>query len=111
MHILSCRSSLYSVPATADVLKTTALPFSLIVSPYARIAEGEYEPPIVDFGALGPIRCNRCKAYMSPNMQFVDAGRRFLCLMCKVTTEGNIQKRINKIHKSYYLDRKYYLSF
>lgn len=104
MHILSCRSSLYSVPATADVLKTTALPFSLIVSPYARIAEGEYEPPIVDFGALGPIRCNRCKAYMSPNMQFVDAGRRFLCLMCKVTTEGNIQKRINKIHKSYYLD-------
>ncbi|XP_046804519.1 protein transport protein Sec24C, partial [Lucilia cuprina] len=81
------RSSLYCVPATADLLKTTALPFSLIVSPYARIAEGEYEPPIVDFGALGPIRCNRCKAYMSPNMQFVDAGRRFQCLMCKVSTE------------------------
>ncbi|KAM7351700.1 COPII coat complex component secretory 24CD isoform 2-T2 [Cochliomyia hominivorax] len=81
------RSSLYCVPATNDLLKTTALPFSLIVSPYARIAEGEYEPPIVDFGALGPIRCNRCKAYMSPNMQFIDAGRRFQCLMCKVSTE------------------------
>ncbi|XP_061398380.1 protein transport protein Sec24C isoform X1 [Musca vetustissima] len=81
------RSSLYSVPATADTLKTTALPFSLIVSPYARIAEGEYEPPIVNFGELGPIRCNRCKAYMSPNMQFVDAGRRFQCLMCKGSTE------------------------
>ncbi|TMW54456.1 hypothetical protein DOY81_000448 [Sarcophaga bullata] len=81
------RSSLYCVPATADLLKTTALPFSLIISPFARIAEGEYEPPIVDFGTLGPIRCNRCKAYMSPNMQFVDAGRRFQCLMCKVTTE------------------------
>lgn len=81
------RSSLYCIPSTADLLKTTALPFALIISPYARMAEGEYEPPIVDFGVLGPIRCNRCKAYMSPNMQFVDAGRRFQCLMCKVSTE------------------------
>ncbi|XP_037927400.1 protein transport protein Sec24C isoform X2 [Teleopsis dalmanni] len=81
------RSSMYSVPATADTLKTTALPFTLIVSPYAHVNEGEYEPPIVDCGSLGPIRCNRCKAYMSPNMQFLDGGRRFQCLMCKVTTE------------------------
>lgn len=82
------RSSLYCIPASADLLKTTALPLTLVVSPYARAVEGEYEPPIVDFGELGPIRCNRCKAYMSPNMQFVDAGRRFQCLMCKVSTEG-----------------------
>ncbi|XP_017465930.1 PREDICTED: protein transport protein Sec24C isoform X2 [Rhagoletis zephyria] len=81
------RSSLYCIPATSDLLKTTALPFTLLVSPMARTVEGEYEPPIVNFGELGPIRCNRCKAYMSPNMQFVDAGRRFQCLMCKVTTE------------------------
>ncbi|XP_067625844.1 uncharacterized protein [Eurosta solidaginis] len=45
----------------------------------ARMVEGEYEPPIANFGEMGPIRCNRCKA----NMQFVDAGRRFQCLMCK----------------------------
>nr|XP_014086954.1 protein transport protein Sec24C [Bactrocera oleae] len=81
------RSSLYCIPATADLLKTTALPLTLLVSPMARTIEGEYEPQIVNFGELGPIRCNRCKAYMSPNMQFVDAGRRFQCLMCKVTTE------------------------
>lgn len=81
------RSSLYCVPATADLLKTTAIPFTLIVSPFARTVGGEYEPPIVDFGELGPIRCKRCKAYMSPNMQFIDAGRRFQCLMCKVSTE------------------------
>ena len=81
---------MYCIPATADLLKTTALPLTLLVSPMARTIEGEYEPQIVNFGELGPIRCNRCKAYMSPNMQFVDAGRRFQCLMCKVTTEGNI---------------------
>lgn len=81
---------MYCVPSTSDLLKTTALPFSLIVSPYAKTVEGEYDAPIVDFGELGPIRCNRCKAYMSPNMQFIDAGRRFHCLMCKVSTEGKL---------------------
>ncbi|XP_033150703.1 protein transport protein Sec24C, partial [Drosophila busckii] len=87
------RSSLYCVPNTGDLLKTTALPLTLNISPLARLEEGEMEPPIVNFGDMGPIRCNRCKAYMSPNMQFVDAGRRFQCMMCKVTTE---------VHPDYY---------
>ncbi|XP_030556615.1 protein transport protein Sec24C isoform X2 [Drosophila novamexicana] len=87
------RSSLYCIPNTGDLLKTTALPLTLNISPLARIGQGEMEPPIVNFGDMGPIRCNRCKAYMSPNMQFVDAGRRFQCLMCKVTTE---------VHPDYY---------
>ncbi|XP_067618656.1 protein transport protein Sec24C-like isoform X2 [Eurosta solidaginis] len=71
------RSSLYCIPATADLLKITALSSTLAVSPMARTVEGEYEPPIVNFGELGAIRCNRCKAHM----QLVDAGRRFQCLM------------------------------
>lgn len=82
------RSSMYTVPATADMMKQTAVPFSLIVSPFAKTLDGEIVPPIVDFGAIGPIRCIRCKSYMSPNMQFIDAGRRFYCLLCKATTEG-----------------------
>jgi len=41
----------------------------------------------VDLGAVGPVRCIRCKAYMSPLMQFIDGGRRFQCLLCKATTE------------------------
>ncbi|XP_067616636.1 protein transport protein Sec24C-like isoform X2 [Eurosta solidaginis] len=77
------RSSLYYIPATADLLKTTALSITLTVSPMARTVEGEYGPPIVNFGELGAIRCNRCKA----QYQLVDAGRRFQCLMCKVTRE------------------------
>lgn len=55
----------------------------------AKVAEGEYEPPIVDMGEIGPVRCIRCKAYMSPFMQFIDAGRRFQCMFCKAMTEGN----------------------
>ncbi|XP_067616003.1 protein transport protein Sec24C-like [Eurosta solidaginis] len=92
------RSSLYCIPATADLLNTTALSITLTVSPMARTVEGEYEPPIVNFGELGAIRCNRCKA-------LVDAGRRFQCLMCKVTRDvptayfqhlGHTGQRVNK---------------
>lgn len=82
------RSTMYNVPATPDMMKQTSVPFSLIISPFAKTAEGEIAPPIVDFGELGPIRCVRCKAYMSPNMQFLDAGRRFRCALCKATTDG-----------------------
>lgn len=62
----------------------------------ARIAEGEYEPPIADMGEIGPVRCVRCKAYMSPFMQFIDAGRRFQCMFCKATTEGINSYLLNK---------------
>lgn len=88
------RSTMYNVPGTIDIMKQTAVPFSLIISPFAEVSEGEIQPPIVDFGAIGPIRCGRCKAYMSPNMQFIDAGRRFQCLLCKATTEGAYSRRV-----------------
>lgn len=82
------RSSMYSVPATTDMMKQSAVPFALVLSPFAAPMEQELSPPIVDLGEIGPIRCIRCKAYMSPYMQFIDAGRRFQCLLCKATTEG-----------------------
>lgn len=57
----------------------------------ARTVGDEYPPPIVNFSDLGPVRCIRCKAYMSPYMQFIDAGRRFQCLFCKATTDGKLK--------------------
>ncbi|KAG7207356.1 hypothetical protein KM043_009019 [Ampulex compressa] len=81
------RSTFYTIPTTSDIIKLMNVPFALILNPMARIAEGEYEPPIVDMGEIGPVRCVRCKAYMSPFMQFIDAGRRFQCMFCKATTE------------------------
>lgn len=83
---------MYNIPATTEMMKQSAVPFALVVSPYARTVEDEMQPPIVDFGELGPIRCVRCKAYMSPYMQFIDAGRRFQCLLCKATTEGEFDE-------------------
>ncbi|KAH1004221.1 hypothetical protein HUJ04_004007 [Dendroctonus ponderosae] len=81
------RSTMYNVPISQDILKHTAVPFSLVISPMARVGKDEYPPPIVNFGELGPVRCIRCKAYMCPYMQFIDSGRRFQCLFCKATTD------------------------
>ena len=76
-----------SVPVLPDMMKQIAVPFSLVVSPFARLEPGEKEPPLADMGPSGPIRCGRCKAYMCSFMQFVDGGRRFHCPFCKTTTE------------------------
>ncbi|XP_018393564.1 PREDICTED: protein transport protein Sec24C [Cyphomyrmex costatus] len=81
------RSTMYTVPTSADIVKQTNIPLGLVISPMARIVQGEFEPPIVDMGEIGPVRCIRCKAYMCPFMQFIDAGRRFQCMFCKATTE------------------------
>lgn len=43
---------------------------------------------IVNHGDAGPIRCNRCKAYMCPYMLFMDGGRRFQCAFCSCVNEG-----------------------
>lgn len=80
--------SLFHIVIHAYLLQTN-IPFGLVISPMARIVQGECEPPIVDMGEIGPVRCVRCKAYMCPFMQFIDAGRRFQCMFCKATTEGN----------------------
>jgi protein transport protein SEC24 len=78
---------LFSVPALPDMMKQTAVPFGLVISPFAQLEEGEQPPPVVDMGELGPVRCGRCKAYMCPFMQFIDGGRRFQCPFCKATSE------------------------
>ncbi|XP_011883554.1 PREDICTED: protein transport protein Sec24C-like [Vollenhovia emeryi] len=81
------RSTMYTVLTTTDIIKQTNVPFGLVINPMARIVQGECEPPIADMGEIGPVRCIRCKAYMCPFMQFIDAGRRFQCMFCRATTE------------------------
>merc|ERR1719336_2934630 len=81
------RSTMYSVPDNPDMKKQTGVPLGLVMSPLATPLEGEYPIPVVDMGQIGPVRCMRCKAYMSPFMTFTDGGKRFQCSFCKANTE------------------------
>ncbi|XP_055875953.1 protein transport protein Sec24C-like [Biomphalaria glabrata] len=81
------RSTMYNVPCTADMLKSSHIPFALALTPFAELDPNEQAPPLVDLGELGPVRCKRCKAYMNPFMQFIDGGRRFQCVFCGAATD------------------------
>jgi len=63
------------------------MPFGLVVQPLA-VPDPEEEPiAVVDFGEAGPIRCSRCRAYISPFARFTDQGRRWTCNFCAQANE------------------------
>jgi len=81
------RSTVYSIPCNQDMLKESGIPMAVISTPFAQIPEDEHQLRYVDHGPSGPVRCNRCKAYMNPFMQFIDGGRRFVCNICSHSSE------------------------
>ncbi|XP_045065797.1 protein transport protein Sec24C-like isoform X2 [Coregonus clupeaformis] len=81
------RCTAYNMPCTADMAKQSQVPLAAVIKPLATLPPDETPPYIVDHGEGGPIRCNRCKAYMCPYMQFIEGGRRFQCGFCSCVTE------------------------
>ncbi|KAM3913466.1 protein transport protein Sec24C isoform 4-T4 [Leptodactylus fuscus] len=81
------RCSSYNFPATSDMAKQSQVPLAAVIKPLATLPSDEAPPCLVDHGEAGPIRCNRCKAYMCPYMQFIEGGRRFQCCYCSCVTE------------------------
>ena len=70
--ILICIQSLFLLMIIFFL--SIGVPFGLVISPMAKVSKDEIEPPVTDFGPIGPIRCIRCKAYMCSLMQFIDGG-------------------------------------
>ncbi|KAJ7987783.1 hypothetical protein DPEC_G00330090 [Dallia pectoralis] len=81
------RCTAYNMPCTADMAKQSQVPLAAVIKPLATLPPEETPPYMVDHGEGGPIRCNRCKAYMCPYMQFIEGGRRFQCGFCSCVTE------------------------
>ncbi|KAK7208524.1 Sec23/Sec24 trunk domain-containing protein [Myxozyma melibiosi] len=77
------RLTLCSVPQTPEMLATSHLPLGLVLQPLSSLNPGENEVPVLDFGESGPPRCNRCRAYINPFVQFADGGAKFVCNMCQ----------------------------
>ncbi|XP_034532534.1 protein transport protein Sec24D isoform X2 [Notolabrus celidotus] len=85
------RCTTYTLPCTADLAKQCQVPLAAIVKPFASLPKNETPLYIVNHGDTGPIRCNRCKAYMCPYMQFIDGGRRYQCGFCTCVNEVPVQ--------------------
>ncbi|KAJ2995947.1 COPII coat Sec23p-Sfb3p heterodimer component [Globomyces sp. JEL0801] len=81
------RSTMYNIPTTSDVLKSSHIPFGIVIQPLADLAPEEAPIPVVDFGKSGPPRCSRCKAYVNPHFRFLSGGRTFTCNLCGMSNE------------------------
>lgn len=81
------RLTVNNLPATSDGLNTTSLPLGLILQPLAPQTGGELPVPVLDFGATGPPRCRRCRAYINPFMMFQSGGNKFVCNLCSYPNE------------------------
>lgn len=81
------RCTSYNIPCTSDMAKQAQVPLAAVIKPLARLPPEEASPYVVDHGESGPLRCNRCKAYMCPLMTFIEGGRRFQCSFCSCVND------------------------
>ena len=91
------RPTLMTIPTNGQLLETTALPFAVIVQPFAQLRYDEAPIPLVsnwvsgqsafDAPAMpeedeGPPRCEKCRGYINPWVRWIDGGRRWQCNLC-----------------------------
>uniref|UniRef100_A0A6B2KXK7 Protein transport protein SEC24 n=1 Tax=Arcella intermedia TaxID=1963864 RepID=A0A6B2KXK7_9EUKA len=76
------RLSMYNIPTTPDLQKKSGIPLAVFSQPLAEVAQGESMVPLLDQGPEGPTRCNRCKAYINPFVQFSHSGNKYSCPFC-----------------------------
>ena len=60
------RSTLTHVPSNGNTLKTSGLPFGILIQPMADIGDGEEEVPTASTESEGPFRCKTCGTYINP---------------------------------------------
>ncbi|XP_054998055.1 protein transport protein Sec24D isoform X1 [Sorex araneus] len=81
------RCTTYCFPCTSDMAKQAQIPLAAVIKPFATVPSNETPLYLVNHGDSGPVRCNRCKAYMCPFMQFIEGGRRYQCGFCNCVND------------------------
>jgi protein transport protein SEC24 len=77
------RSTLNHIPISEEICENTKIPLSLLIQPFA--SSPQTDVPLVDFGAAGPLRCNRCRAYVNAHVRFIKGGRFYVCNLCDMS--------------------------
>ncbi|XP_047422343.1 protein transport protein Sec24D isoform X1 [Sciurus carolinensis] len=81
------RCTTYCFPSSSDLAKQAQVPLAAVLQPFATPPADETPLYLVNHGENGPVRCNRCKAYMCPFMQFIEGGRRYQCGFCNCVND------------------------
>ncbi|XP_068702703.1 protein transport protein Sec24C-like isoform X2 [Montipora foliosa] len=98
------RCTMYNIPCNKDVLQASSIPLATVITPFAETGPSETPLRTMDYSPTGPVRCNRCKAYMNPFVQFVDGGRRFVCNICSYSSEVPAEYFCHLDHQGLRLD-------
>ncbi|XP_020618625.1 protein transport protein Sec24C-like [Orbicella faveolata] len=98
------RCTMYNIPCNKDLLQASSIPLATVITPFAETGPSEAPLRIMDYSPTGPVRCNRCKAYMNPFVQFVDGGRRFMCNICNYSSEVPAEYFCHLDHQGMRLD-------
>jgi protein transport protein SEC24 len=85
------RATVDRVPFNKDLADKSKLPLGLVIQPLAQLRSDEVAIQVVDHGQDGPVRCNRCRAYINPACVFTHGGSKFECNICAHSNEGNIR--------------------
>ncbi|KAJ3044187.1 COPII coat Sec23p-Sfb3p heterodimer component [Rhizophlyctis rosea] len=81
------RLTTYTFPCTDELANLTSIPLGVILQPLADLAPDEEPIETADYGEKGPIRCNRCRAYINPGFIYIEGGRKFRCNLCGMDNE------------------------
>lgn len=77
--------SMYNLPATEKLRALSKLPVAVNIRPFAPVEEdGDEQVPEIswDYVNGGPLRCNRCRAYINSTVQFTHSNK-FICNLCQ----------------------------
>ncbi len=78
-----CRMSMKNIPRQKELLKTCGIPFGAMIRPIAPAQHNEDGVSRVDFReGNGPIRCERCGAFVSSFCTFENDGATWNCKIC-----------------------------
>ncbi|CAM9491086.1 unnamed protein product, partial [Sphacelaria rigidula] len=77
------RSTMAQLPINPDAHQSCKLPMAVVVQPMACVGPDEQPVPLVDFGEIGPLRCENCRAYINSYATYGRNGERWVCNFCK----------------------------
>lgn len=81
----------YNLPHTDDLAVASHLPLGLVVQPFAPLRSDEHPIPVIDYGDVGPPRCERCRGYINAWCIFIEGGQKFICNLCGSSTPGKLR--------------------
>uniref|UniRef100_A0A7S0GUT4 Uncharacterized protein n=1 Tax=Amorphochlora amoebiformis TaxID=1561963 RepID=A0A7S0GUT4_9EUKA len=73
-----------ALPSHTNTANRANVPLGVVLQP---LAETESEVPVINFGAIGVVRCKNCRAYMNPYVQWTEGGAHWRCNLCASMNE------------------------